>query len=98
MVEAVGLGGRTIGVDRHPLDSWIVDGFDRRGGRRVVAVMADENPVIFIFETIERRSKHCADHGRFVPGGHEDDDEALFVAAIGDGLAERPRVSAVDGR
>ena len=50
MVEAVGLGGRAVGSTSTALDAGVGDAGDRGGGRRIVAIMADENPVIVIIE------------------------------------------------
>ena len=80
MVEAIGLGRRAVGVDLDRLDPGIVDAGDRGGGCRVVAVMADENPVIVIVEAVEGRLEHRRDDRGFVPGGHQDRDEARLVA------------------
>ena len=52
MVEAIGLGRRTVGMDEHRLDARIVDADDRRSGRRVVLIVADEDPVIGVFEPL----------------------------------------------
>ena len=75
MVQAVGLGGRAIGVDLDRLDAIVGDAGDRRRGRRVVAIMTDEEPVIAMLEPLQRRLQHGGDDRRFVPGGNEDGDE-----------------------
>ncbi len=43
-VEAVGLGGRPVRGDLDREDARIVDARDRGPGRRIVAIMADEQP------------------------------------------------------
>ncbi len=75
MVEAVGLGGRPVGGHLDGVDAGVGDAGDCRRGRRIVAIMADEDPVIVIIDALERRLEHRGDDRRLVPGRHQDRDE-----------------------
>ena len=53
MIEAIGLGRRTVGRHLDRLDARIPDAGDRCSGRRIVAVIADEDRVIGIIEALK---------------------------------------------
>ncbi len=55
MVEAIRLGRRAVGFDLDRIDPVIDDAGNGRRGRRVVAIMADEDPIIVIVEPLQRR-------------------------------------------
>ena len=96
MVEAVGFGGRAIGFDLDRMDARVVDARNGCRGRRIVAVMADEDAVIVIIEALQGGFQHGGDDRGFVPGGHEHGDETGLrvehpIAGVGRAVA------AIDG-
>ena len=95
MVEAVGLGRRPVRRDLDGLDTRIVDAGDCRRGRGVVAVKADEQPVIGVVEALERRPQHCRDDRAFVPRGDEHGDGSGLGRNL-DLLGEQARVARAD--
>jgi hypothetical protein len=97
MVETIGLGGGAVAVDLDRLDARVGNGSDCGGGRRIVAIMADENAIIGIVEASERCPKHRRDHGGFVPGGDEHHDEAR-VGIGGKCACEGARVARVNSQ
>ena len=76
MVEAIGLGRRPVRFDAHVFHPVVRHAGNRRSGRRVVPVVPDENAIVGIVETLQRRPQHLRDDRRFIPGGDEDGDEA----------------------
>ena len=82
MVEAVRLGRRSVDLDRHRLDAVVDDAGDGCRGRRVVAVMADEDPIIAMLDAAQGRPQHRRYDGRLVPGGHQNGDEAGFRRSL----------------
>src|SRR4051812_41871155 len=94
MVEAIGLGRRPIGRHFYGLDAGIGDAGDGGRGRRIVAVESDENAIIVIIETLERRLEHRGDDRGFIPGRNQDRDESgVLVEDVVAG--EGSRVTAV---
>jgi len=79
MIEAVRLRGRAVGADLHALDTRVVDASDGRRRRRVVPIMADEDAVIVIVQTLKCRPEHRCDDRRLVPRRHEDRDKARVL-------------------
>ncbi len=72
MIEAIGFRRRPVCLDLHCNQSLFGDAGDRRCGRRVVSVIADEDPVIIIVEAFQRCLQHRGDDCRFIPGGDQD--------------------------
>ena len=57
-IEAIGLGGRSIGFDSNRFDPEIGDAGDRGGGRWIVAVITDEDLVVGMLDALEGRAQH----------------------------------------
>ena len=97
MIEAIGLGRRPIDGQFHGLDARVGDAGDRRRGRGIVAVIADEDPVMVIIEPVERCLEHRCDDRGLVPRRNEDGDQARALVKH-EIAGERPRVAGVDGQ
>lgn len=70
-VEAISFGGWAVGVDLNRDDARVADAVDCGEGRRVIAVIADEQPIFVMIEPLQRGSQHRRDHRCFVPGGDQ---------------------------
>ena len=79
MVEAIGLGRRPVRFDAHVFHPVVRHAGNGRSGRRVVPVVPDEDAIVGIVETLQRRPQHLRDDRRFIPGGDEDGDEARVL-------------------
>src|SRR3954451_4196255 len=97
MIEAVGLGRRSVGGNLDRLHVRVHYARDRCCGCRIVTVMADEYPVMVVVEPVERRLEHWRDDRSFVPGGDQDRDQAGVLGEY-EITGKRTRVARVDGQ
>ena len=70
-VEAVGFGRRTGMRHRHCDNTRIGDARNRQRGRRIIGIVADEQPVIARPEANQRLAQHRRDDRALVPGRNE---------------------------